>query len=167
MNTIFLQWQKKINITKWTCKKLKSCVKAAMTICSVYKARYWLNFCYDIYLWNIKLLDSTFGNYKLVYWSVENYTYWKLFSEKTTIESMTLCHTNLNSINLQNFFFHSRPFCAGLELMPFDYTRITVTLPPLFIFFVWKKKTKCFSYIKQRKVADLISLSEFLSLIGG
>lgn len=58
MNTIFLQWQKKINITKWTCKNLNSCVKAAMTICSVYKARYWLNFCYDIYQWNIKLLDS-------------------------------------------------------------------------------------------------------------
>lgn len=62
MNTIFLQWQKKINITKWTYKNLNSCVKAAMTICSVYKARYWPNFCYDIYLWNIKLLDSTFGN---------------------------------------------------------------------------------------------------------
>lgn len=86
MNTIFLQWQKKINITKWTCKNLKSCVKAAMTICSVYKARYWLNFCYDIYLWNIKLLDSTFGNYKLVYWSVENYTYWKLFQKKQPLK---------------------------------------------------------------------------------
>lgn len=104
MNTIFLQWQKKINITKWTCKNLNSCVKAAMTICSVYKARYWLNFCYDIYLWNIKILDSPFGNYKLVYWSVENYTYRKLLSEKTTIESMTLCLKNLNSINTYRIF---------------------------------------------------------------
>lgn len=104
MNTIFLQWQKKINITKWTCKNLNSCVKAAMTICSVYKARYWLNFCYDIYLWNIKILDSPFGNYKLVYWSVENYTYWKLFAEKTTIESMTLCLKNLSSINTYRIF---------------------------------------------------------------